>query len=80
MRRQLPPRFWRKVVTAAQGIALTVAAADVTPSWLTTIGLLVALALLAESFGRDVLWLWRRRSPERERLADQSARTRVPRP
>jgi len=80
MRRQLPPRFWRKVVTAAQGIALTVAAADVTPSWLTTTGLLVALALLAESFGRDVLWLWRRRSPERERLADQTARTRVPRP
>jgi phosphatidylglycerophosphate synthase len=79
MRRQLPPRFWRKVVTAAQGIALTVAAAGVVPSWLTTAGLLVALALLAESFGRDVLWLWRRRTLERERLADQSGRTHVPR-
>jgi phosphatidylglycerophosphate synthase len=80
MRRKLPPRYWRKVVTAAQGIALAVAAADVVPAWLATAGLLVALALLAESFGRDVLWLWRRRSPERERLADQSGRTRVPRP
>jgi phosphatidylglycerophosphate synthase len=80
MRRQLPSRFWRKVVTAAQGIALTVAVAGVAPSWLTTAGLVVALALLAESFGRDVLWLWRRRSPERERLADQPGHTRVPRP
>lgn len=80
MRAQLPPRFWRKVVTAVQGIALTVAAAGVGPSWLTTAGLLVALALLAESFGRDVLWLWRRRTPERERLADQAGRSRVPRP
>jgi phosphatidylglycerophosphate synthase len=80
MRRTLPPRYWRKVVTAAQGITLTVAAAGVAPSWLTTAGLLVALALLAESFGRDVLWLWRRRTPARERLADRSGRTRVPRP
>jgi phosphatidylglycerophosphate synthase len=80
MRRQLPPRYWRKVVTAAQGIALTVAAADVAPSWLTTAGLSVALALLAESFGRDVLWLWHRRSPERERIADQPGRTGVRRP
>lgn len=80
MRRQLPPRFWRKVVTAVQGIALTVAAADVAPSWLTTAGLLVALALLAESFGRDVLWLWRRRSPEGDRFARQPGRARVPRP
>ncbi len=31
MRGQLPPRYWRKVVTAAQGIVLTVAAADVAP-------------------------------------------------
>jgi phosphatidylglycerophosphate synthase len=80
MRRQLPPRFWRKVVTAVQGIALTVAAAGVTASWLTTAALLVALALLAESFGRDVVWLWRRRSPERERLLGEAGRSRVPRP
>jgi phosphatidylglycerophosphate synthase len=80
MRAQLPPRFWRKVVTAAQGIALTVAAAAILPEWLTTAGLLVALALLAESFGRDVLWLWRRRPPGREPLGVRTGRSRVPRP
>lgn len=80
MRRELPSRFWRKVVTAAQGIALTAAAAGVLPGWLATSALLVALALLAESFGRDVLWLWRRRSPDRERLADSADPSRVPRP
>ena len=31
MRAQLPPRYWRKVVAATQGIVLTVAAADVLP-------------------------------------------------
>ena len=36
MRAQLPPRYWRKVVTAVQGIVLTVAAAEVAPPWLTT--------------------------------------------
>jgi phosphatidylglycerophosphate synthase len=69
MRAQLPPRYWRKVVTAVQGIVLTVAAAAVTPPWLTTAALMVALALLGESFARDVLWLWRRRPPGRGRLA-----------
>ena len=69
MRAQLPPRYWRKVVTAVQGIVLTSAAAAVTPPWLTTLALVAALALLGESFGRDVVWLWRRRPPGRERLA-----------
>jgi phosphatidylglycerophosphate synthase len=68
MRAELPPRYWRKVVTAAQGIALTMAAAAVVPPWLTTAALVFALALLAESFGRDVLWLWHHRSPERDPL------------
>ena len=54
MRAPLPPRYWRKVVAATQGIVLTVAAADVLPLALTQAALLVALALLAESFGRDV--------------------------
>ena len=31
MRAQLPPRYWRKVVAATQGIVLAVAAADVLP-------------------------------------------------
>ncbi len=61
---RLPFRYWRKVVTAVQGIALVVAAAGVLPRSLTQAGLVVALALLAESFGRDVRWSWRaRRSP-----------------
>ena len=47
--------------TAIQGIVLTVAAADVLPRNLTRLILLAALALLVESFGRDVRWLWRRR-------------------
>ncbi len=61
MRAQLPRRDWRKTVAAAQGIALAVAAADVLPLALARIGLAAALVLLAESFGRDVLWLWRHR-------------------
>ena len=61
MRAQLPRRDWRKTVAATQGIALAVAAADVLPLALAWIGLAAALALLAESFGRDVLWLWRHR-------------------
>ncbi len=64
LREQLPPRYWRKVVTATQGIVLAVAAAGVAPDWLTLTALAVALALLTESFGRDVLWLWRHRSAE----------------
>lgn len=79
LRAPLPPRYWRKVVTAAQGIVLTVAAADVAPLWFTTVALVVALALLTESFGRDVLWLWRHRSPRRERLGP-AGRFHVPRP
>lgn len=57
LRGQLPPRYWRKVVAAIQGIALTFAAAGVSPPAVTYAVLAVALALLAESFGRDVWWL-----------------------
>jgi phosphatidylglycerophosphate synthase len=57
----LPRRYWRKVVAAAQGIALTCAAAQVLPAVVNTTLLVVALALLTESFGRDVWWLWSRR-------------------
>ena len=62
MRRPLPYRSWRKVVAAAQGIVLTVAASGVLPGRASTLVVLVALAMLAESFGRDVRWLYRRRS------------------
>ncbi|MET8308471.1 CDP-alcohol phosphatidyltransferase family protein [Micromonospora sp. NPDC005173] len=61
----LPPRYWRKVVAAAQGVLLAVAAAGVLPEPWTTLVLVVALALLVESFGRDVAWLWRRRPAPR---------------
>jgi phosphatidylglycerophosphate synthase len=62
LRGELPYRYWRKVVAATQGIVLTVAAADLVPRWLAYVALAAALALLAESFGRDVWWLWRRRA------------------
>ncbi len=57
LRAPLPPRYWRKVVCATQGIVLTIAAAQVLPQALAEAALGVALALLAESFGRDVWWL-----------------------
>jgi phosphatidylglycerophosphate synthase len=59
MRATLPPRFWRKAVAAVQGIALTVAAAGVLPRPVVTVAVAASLALLVESFGRDVTWLWR---------------------
>ena len=62
MRAPLPPRHWRKVVCATEGVVLTVAATGVLPPALTTAALVVALALLSESFGRDVLWLWGHRN------------------
>lgn len=64
LRGSLPPRYWRKVVAAAQGIVLTVVAAGVVPSALAVSALVVALLLLVESFGRDVWWLWRHRDDE----------------
>jgi hypothetical protein len=60
---QLPDRYWRKVVAAVQGIVLTVAASGVAAEAMY-VALVVALALLAESFGRDVLWLWLHRFGE----------------
>jgi phosphatidylglycerophosphate synthase len=68
MRRPLPPRGWRKVVAAAQGVVLTVAAADVLPRAPMQAILAVALAALAASVGECVWWLWRRRPAERAPL------------
>jgi phosphatidylglycerophosphate synthase len=65
----LPPRDWRKVVAAAQGIVLTIAAADVLPLVLSQAALAVALALLTESFCRDVWWLWRHRDACQRQVA-----------
>ena len=61
MRARLPPRYWRKVVAATQGIVLTTAAAAVLPLRVNQAILVGALLLLAESFGRDVWWLWTHR-------------------
>jgi phosphatidylglycerophosphate synthase len=72
MRAQLPPRYWRKVVAAVVGIAL---AAALLPNRWTTLSLVVATALLAESFGRDVWWLWRR--PAASRVNREGIPTRV---
>ncbi len=59
MRAVLPPRYWRKVVAAVQGIVLTAAAAGLLHGTAGTAVLAGALAMLAESFGRDVWWLRR---------------------
>jgi phosphatidylglycerophosphate synthase len=61
LRAPLPRRNWRKTVTASQGVALVIAASGVVPATVSRILLAIALALLAESFGRDVWWLWRHR-------------------
>jgi phosphatidylglycerophosphate synthase len=79
MRSQLPFRYWRKVVTAVQGIVLVAAASTVLPVAVDRALLLGALLLLAESFGRDVLWLWRRR-PRRSRRAERRSRGVAPVP
>jgi phosphatidylglycerophosphate synthase len=62
------PRYWCKVVAAIQGIVLTVAMADLLPHPLMDGVLVAALALLAESFGREVWWLWRHRGAESVRV------------
>ncbi|HEY2596172.1 MAG TPA: CDP-alcohol phosphatidyltransferase family protein, partial [Chloroflexota bacterium] len=62
MRAPLPPRTWRKFAAATQGVVLTIAAADILPLVAGRALLIVALTLLAESFGRDVCWLWTHRA------------------
>jgi hypothetical protein len=66
MRAPLPPRRWRRIVAAAQGIVLTVAAAGVLPRALTQALLAAALAALAVSVGECAWWLWRRRDTARD--------------
>jgi phosphatidylglycerophosphate synthase len=64
LRGSVPPRYWRKVVAATQGVVLTFAAADILPRWLTVGALAASLALLAASFGSETWWLWRNRGVE----------------
>ncbi|WP_368367166.1 CDP-alcohol phosphatidyltransferase family protein [Actinomadura sp. WMMA1423] len=63
LRADLPPSVARKAVAVVQGVALVVAASGAVPHP----GLLAAaaLALLVWSFGRDVVWLAKRRHASR---------------
>jgi phosphatidylglycerophosphate synthase len=62
LRGWLPYRFWRKVVAAIQGMVLVAAVSGVLPRPVSIALVAAALALLVESFGRDILWLARSRS------------------
>jgi len=64
---QLPPRYWRKVVAAVQGIVLTVAASGLLAQLTGMLAVAAAALLLAESFGRDVIWLCRAGATARTR-------------
>lgn len=70
MRAPLPPRRWRKLVAAMQGVVLTVAAAGVLPRGLTQALLVAALALLAASMGQSAGWLWRRRHAAHDQVPE----------
>ena len=80
MRGELPPRFWRKTVAAVQGVVLTVAAAHILSAAVNRILLALALALLAESFGRDLWWLQRRHQGHRHRRRHHRTRACSPSP
>lgn len=62
LRKPVPQRYWRKVVAAIQGVTLTIAMANVLPEAVNVVIVVGALVLLAESFGHDVIWLWRQRA------------------
>src|SRR5262250_3141446 len=65
----LPPRYWGKVVCAVQGIVLTVAVSGLLDRRTGMIAVAAALLLLAESFGRNVIWLYRTGAGPRTRRA-----------
>jgi phosphatidylglycerophosphate synthase len=69
LRAPLPPRYWRRVVAAVQGIVLTVAASGLLPRPVAVVAVGAALLLLIESFGRDVVWLYRTGAGQRARRA-----------
>jgi phosphatidylglycerophosphate synthase len=70
LRRPVPPRYWRKVVAATQGVTLTAVTSGLFPVSVCVVAVAVALALLVESFGRDVVRQWRQRH-ERVTIVDQ---------
>ncbi|WP_448627954.1 CDP-alcohol phosphatidyltransferase family protein [Geodermatophilus sp. URMC 64] len=65
----LPPRYWGKVVAAVQGVVLTAAVSGLLPRLVGMIAVGAALVLLAESFGRSIVWLYRTGAGPRTRRA-----------
>ena len=63
----LPPRYWGKVVAAVAGIVLTVAASGLPGRRAGVIAVAAVLLLLAESFGRNIIWLYRTGAGPRSR-------------
>jgi len=59
LRATVPFRYWRKVVAAVCGVTLAAIATGLLPSPVDVLVGVVALGLLIESFGRDVIWLIR---------------------
>jgi phosphatidylglycerophosphate synthase len=73
LRAPLPHSMTRKTVAALQGTVLLVAASGVLPRPVAAAVTGLALAALVWSFGRDVVWLYRRR-PVRRPVPRQAAR------
>jgi len=62
LRGDLPRRQSRSAIAAVQGIVLIVAAAGVVPTPLMTTIAALSLTILTWSFGRDIRFLWLRRT------------------
>jgi phosphatidylglycerophosphate synthase len=58
----LPPRYSGKVVCVIQLIVLIVLQSPWVPTPLAVVMIVGTLAALGWSFGRDIVWLWRRRA------------------
>jgi phosphatidylglycerophosphate synthase len=79
LRRPSPPRYWCKIVAAGQGVVLAVVAAGWFIDPVAIALAAVALAFLAESFGREIGWLFRHRAdPGFERSAADKDRVAGP--
>ncbi|WP_017623876.1 CDP-alcohol phosphatidyltransferase family protein [Nocardiopsis chromatogenes] len=70
---ELPPSNARKAVAVVQAVALIAAVSGALPHGLAVGVAAGALALLAWSFGRDVLWLWRARDRAPDGAAPEKA-------
>ena len=66
LREPVPPRFWRKVVASATGQTLAYVSTGWFPRWFVLTALAAVLAMLLESFGRDIAYLASHRSDFRE--------------